>query len=146
MVHPHKLESLVRKWDCLFKVKVTAEVQNLLRWCIIISQGIMWKECYANFKAKVTKTLSRGSHIIKIWLFLVFLNCWSFAAELNLMAHHHKPEHPLRKLGCCGQGQGHSKGSYNQNIWLSSTTSDELLILLQTNLVWWYVITSWSVL
>ena len=34
-----------------------------------------------------------------------------FATKLGLTVHHHKPEYPLKKVDCCVQGQGHSKGS-----------------------------------
>ena len=47
---------------------------------------------------------------------------------------------------CCYlQGQGHSKGLYDQNMTLSIIFS-ELLIPWQPNLVWWYIIISQSVL
>ena len=48
----------------------------------------------------------------------------------------------------CFQGHGHSNGSYDQNV-IVSTMSSELLILLEVllpNLVWWYIIISQSVL
>ena len=45
----------------------------------------------------------------------------------------------------CLQGQGHSKGLYDQNMTLSAISS-ELLIPWQPNLVWWYDIISQSVL
>ena len=50
-----------------------------------------------------------------------------------------------KRLVCYFQGQGHSKGSYDQNMTVS-TTSSELLILLLPNLIWWYIIISQSVL
>ena len=49
------------------------------------------------------------------------------------------------KIVCCLQGQGHSEGSYYQNITLTSTSS-ELLILWLPKLVWWQVIIGESVL
>ena len=50
-----------------------------------------------------------------------------------------------KKIVCCLQGQGHNKGSFDQNVTLS-TMSSELLILQQPNLVWWYMIISQNVL
>ena len=40
------------------------------------------------------------------------------------------------KIVCCLQGQGHSAGSYYQNMTLTSISS-ELLILLRPGLIWW---------
>ena len=51
-----------------------------------------------------------------------------------MMMHHHGPECHAKRLVCCFQGQGHSKGSYDQNMTVS-TVSSELLILLLPNLV-----------
>ena len=50
-----------------------------------------------------------------------------------------------KTIVCCLQGQGHSIGSYNQIMTLS-TISCELLILKQLNLFWWHIIISQSVL
>ena len=50
-----------------------------------------------------------------------------------------------KKIVCYFQGQGHSKGSYDQYMTVSTVFS-ELLILLLQNLVWWYIIISQSVL
>ena len=50
-----------------------------------------------------------------------------------------------RKQNCYLQGQGHSKGWYDQNMTLLAVSS-ELLNLQQPNLVWWYIIVSQSVL
>ena len=58
--------------------------------------------------------------------------------------HHHELECCVKWFGCYFQGQGHSKGSYDQNMTVS-TVSSELLILLLQNLVWWYIIISLSV-
>ena len=46
---------------------------------------------------------------------------------------------------CCLQGQGHSDGSNEHNMTLS-TIFAELLIPWQPDLVWWYIIISQSVL
>ena len=46
-----------------------------------------------------------------------------------------------KKIGLLFQGQGHSKGSYDQNMTVSFISA-ELLTLLLPNLVWWYIIIS----
>ena len=50
-----------------------------------------------------------------------------------------------KRLVCYFQGQGHSKGSNDPNV-IVSTISAELLIILLPNLVWWYIIISQNVL
>ena len=55
-----------------------------------------------------------------------------------------EPECHSEKFVCYLHGQGHNEGSYNQNISVS-TVSFELLIHLQTDLVLWNFIISWSV-
>ena len=37
----------------------------------------------------------------------------SFASKHGLMVELHKPKCPLEILVCCGQGQGHGKGSFH---------------------------------
>ena len=51
----------------------------------------------------------------------------------------------MKKLDCCLQGERHSEGSYDQNMSLSAISS-QLLIPLEPNWVWWYIIISQSVL
>ena len=46
-----------------------------------------------------------------------------------------------KKNVCYLQDQGHSEGSYDQNMTLS-VISTELLILRQPDLVWWYIVIS----
>ena len=51
----------------------------------------------------------------------------------------------MKKWDCCAQGQGHSKGPYDQSMTVSTIYS-ELLIFLLPNLIWWYIIISQNVL
>ena len=68
------------------------------------------------------------------------------ATKFGMVMQHHEPESCGHFCCCCYlQGQGHSKGSYHQNMTLSTILS-ELLIPWQPNLVWWYIIKSQSVL
>ena len=53
--------------------------------------------------------------------------------KLGTVMHHHKPEFSAKRSVCNFQGQGHSKGSYDQNMTVS-TISSELLIPLLPNL------------
>ena len=66
-------------------------------------------------------------------------------AKFDMVMQHHEPEcHAGIKVCCCYvQGQGHSEGSYDQNMTLSTVFS-ELVILWHPNLVWWYIIISQS--
>ena len=75
------------------------------------------------FKVKVTAR----AHMIKIWQFLLHpLNC-EFFYDQTLLVHYYKSE-------CCVQGQGHSKISKIQWIFVQMISS-ESLSLLQPNLV-----------
>ena len=73
---------------------------------------------------------------------------WSaehFVTKFGIMMQHHEPECNVEtKLVCYLQGQGHSKGSCDQNMTFP-TISSELLTFWQPNLVWWYIIISQSV-
>ena len=52
----------------------------------------------------------------------------NFVTKLGVIMHHHEPECHAKLLVCYFQGQGHSKDSCDQNMTVS-TTSFELLIL-----------------
>ena len=67
------------------------------------------QKLFAVFKVKVTAR----AHVIKIWLWLLYLlNCWFFmATKLGLMMGYYRPERLVEKLDHCIQGRGHSEGS-----------------------------------
>ena len=67
-----------------------------------------------------------------------------FLTKLGIVMHLHEPDCHAKKLICYFQGQGHSKGSYDQSMTVC-TIYFQLLILLQINLVWWHIIISWIV-
>ena len=50
-----------------------------------------------------------------------------FVTKLGMVMQHHEPECLVKKIVCCLQGEGDSKGSFDQNMTLS-TISYELLI------------------
>ena len=68
----------------------------------------------------------------------------SFTTKLGMVMRHHEPDCLRKRLIFCLQGQGHTEGSYSQN--MTFCMSSELLTLLQLNLVWWHIIISWIVL
>ena len=93
-VHYHKPECFIDKLDCCVQGQghskisncqwmlvqmISSEMLNLLLpnlvwWCIIISQNVLQKDWFAVFKVKVTIT----DNIIKICLFIYYLNCLFF--------------------------------------------------------------------
>ena len=77
----------------------------------------------------------------------IFWTAEHFAIKLGVVMQHHAPEcHAEKKIVRYFQGGGHSEGSYDQNMTLS-TLSSELLIPWQPNFfLKWYVIISQSVL
>ena len=64
----------------------------------------------------------------------IFYTAKHFVNKLGMVMRHHKAECQAKRLVCCLQGQGHSKGLYDQNMTVS-TISSELLILLLPNFV-----------
>ena len=70
----------------------------------------------------------------------------TFATRLGLIICYHKPECFMEKFDCCVQGQGHSKISKCQWMFVQMTFSESLNLLLLPNLVWWCIIISQNVL
>ena len=88
VVHYQRPECFMEKVDRCIKVKVTANfkmsvnvclydifriawtflLRNLVWWCIIMSQIVFQKDCFAVFKIRVTVK----DNIIKLWLFNMF--------------------------------------------------------------------------
>ena len=101
------------------------------------------KVWYAIFKVKVIE----GAHMIKIWQFLLYLLNWRpFCFQTWFVdAASWARVSCRKKIVCYLQGQGHSKGSFDQNIALCAI-SFELLIPWQPNLVWRYIVISQSVM
>ena len=76
----------------------------------------------------------------KIWQ-CMFWTADPFATKLGLIVHYHKPECFMEKLDCCVQGQGHSKISKCQWMFVQMMSS-EMLNLLTPSLVLWCIIMS----
>ena len=90
------------------------------------------------FKVKVTTKVWNVSECLSRWY---FLNRRTFCYQIW---YGDAPSwaRVLPTFCCCYlQGQGNSKGSYDQNMTLSTILS-ELLISWWPNLVWWYIIKS----
>ena len=102
---------------------------NLVWQCMFISWSVLWKDCFAVFKVKVTvKVLNFSKRLPGQYLWLV---------KLSMVMYHHQPEYHSEISFCDVQGQSHSCFDY-------STRSSEVLKLLQSKLVWWYIITRQS--
>ena len=100
------------------------------------------KKWITAFKGKVTVKTQNVDECFSGWY---LLNCQTFFFTKLMFMHHHEPECQAKRLVCYLQGQGHSKGSYDQYMTVRIISS-ELLILFLPNLVWWYIIKSQSVL
>ena len=83
----------------------------------------MWKNWFIAFKVKVT---AKGQNV-DIYPD-IFKTAEHFATKLGIVMHHNGLECQIKRFVCYFQGQGHSKGSYEQNMTVS-TVSSELLIL-----------------
>ena len=96
---------------------------NLVLWCINMSLSVLQKDWFAIFKVTVTAR----AHKIKFWQFLLCL--WTadpFDTKLGLIVPYCKPEWFREKLDCCVQGQGHSKISKCQWLFVQMTFSESL--------------------
>ena len=92
---------------------------------MFISWSILWKGCFAIFKVKVLKVLNFSDCLPGQYL-------WS--VRLSMVMHHHQPEYHSEISFCYVQGESHNHFYY-------CTRSSEILKLLQSKLVWWYIIT-----
>ena len=86
---------------------------NLVLWCIIMHSSSKYDSVYC-----------------------IFCTADPFATKLGLIVHYHKPECFMEKLDCCVQGQGHSRISNYQWMFVQMLSSETLNLLL-LNLVWW---------
>ena len=69
--------------------------------------------------------------IIKLWLFLLYLlNSWSVSNQIWFYSAAWKPECPVEKWNYCVQGQGHSKGSKCQWMFVEMMFSESQNISL----------------
>ena len=152
-----------KNWFSFFNVKVTVWAYMIKIWvfllcllncCMVCNQS--WFCSTASeareFYGKIGRLRSRSNsqqrfkNVGNVCLDDIFWSAEHFFTKLGMVMQHHEPEcHTEKKKVCYLQGQGHSKGSCDQNMTLS-TISSTLLISWQQNLVWWYIIISQSVL
>ena len=109
---------------------------------MIISQNILWRNGIVVFKVKITANLKMLMNVCPHDIFWI---ATSLTTKVGMVMHHYEPDCLPKRLVCYLQGQGHSEGSHNHNMTVS-TIFAELLILLLPNLVWWYIIISQNVL
>ena len=86
---------------------------NLVWWYIIISQSVLWKKLDNFFHGHGH---SEGSKCQ--WISVQMISSEPFTTQLGMVMHHHEPECLSARLVFCLQCQGHSEGSYNQNMTL----------------------------
>ena len=153
-----------KDWSAIFKVKVTAMAQMIKMWLstissdllilllpdfvwlyITISQSILWRNCIAVFKMEVAAKFQNVSEYLSSQY---LVNCWTFyyqtwygdaSSWARLSSHTHKKKNGLLS------SRSRSQWSIIQSKH-DCLISSELLILLQPNLVWWYIIISWIAL
>ena len=104
---------------------------NLVLWCIIMCQ--LWCK-----KIDVLFSRSRSLQVL-IWpkydnFYCIFWTADPFCTKRGLIIYYHKPECFMEKLDCCAQGQGHSKISKCQGLFVHMISSESLNLVLQ-NLV-----------
>ena len=101
---------------------------------IIISQSVLWKEKKRGITAFRVKVTVKGQNV-NVCPDDIFWTIKHFVFKLGIVIHHYESECHAKRFICYFQGQGHSKSSYDQNMTIS-TVSSELLIILLPNLVW----------
>ena len=108
-------------------------------WCIIISQNVK--------KIGLLLSRSRSRPWVKMSMFVQ-----TISSELANICHQtwyddasSGAEFHAKRLVYYLQDQGHREGPYNKNMTVS-TVSSEPPILLRSNVIWWYIVISKSVL
>ena len=119
--HSNRISVYTIKYDYFYYMFWTADfwgATNLVWQCMFISWNVLWKGCFAVFKVKVT---------VKV---LNFSEClpgqYLWSVKLSMVMHHHQPEY-------------HSEISFCY-VTIILTRSSEILKLLRSKLVWWYII------
>ena len=79
------------------------------------------------FKVKVT---GKGQ-IVDVYPEDIFETAEPFVTELGIVMHHHELGCHAKRFVCYFQGQGHSNGSYDQNVTVSTIFSELLILFLQ---------------
>ena len=124
------------------------------RWYLLNHQTFCFRTWYCEASLwvgvmckKIDLLFSRSRSLQElVWskydnFYCIFLIAVPFATKLSLVVHYHEQECFMEKLDCCVQGQGHSKISKCQWMFIQLISSESLNLLLP-NLVWWCIIMS----
>ena len=151
-----------KDWFAILKVKVTARAHMFKIWqflpyllnCLIFCYQIWFDSTLPQARVSYGEIGLLCSRSRSQWKFKMLMNVcpddvfWTakhFGTKLGIVMHHQEPEYCAKRLVGYFQGQGHSKGTYDQSMTVS-IISFELIILSLPNLVWWHIIISQSVL
>ena len=98
----------------------------LALWAFFLGGGIKiatfsWKGCFAVFKVKVTVKVRNSSECLP--------GQYLWSVKLSMVMYHHQPEYRHSEISF-----------YDVQATIVSTRSSEILKLLQSRLVWWYII------
>ena len=123
----------------IFKGKVTSQADMIKIWLFLLYflncrlLGYQTWSDVASSEAQVSceklvllHTRSRSQRRVIMSMFvqmIFFLTTKHFVSKLGIVMHHHESECHAKRLVCCFQGQGHRKGSYDQNITISTVSS-----------------------
>ena len=125
--------------------KLPVCLQPKLVWfCSIISQSVLWKNWIT---ALGSSSQQRFKMSVNVFLNDIFWTSEHFVTKLGMVMQHHEPEcHAGKRMFSIFKVKVTARAhNYNQNMALSSISS-ELLISWQPNSVRWYIIISQSVL
>ena len=129
MVHHHELECRVKKWDSIFKVKVTVWAyiikiwQFLLYLLLVLNHWVFCNQTQFECQIIISKEVSsenvgllcsrsmsqpRLKVSVNVSLDDVLYITEPFVTKPSMVRHHYKPEHRMWKMGFYLQRQGHS--------------------------------------
>ena len=104
------------KYDSMVFAELLIHLQpNMVWWYVIGSQSALWRNWITAFKVKVTV---KGQYV-SIWAD-IFYTPKHFVTKLHIVMHYHELECHAKRSVCYFQGQGHSKGSYDQTLTVST--------------------------
>ena len=141
-----------KNWFTIFNVKVTVRAYITKLWLFLLYLLNCWSICNQTwydsttsyprvFCAKIgfldsrSRSQQRFKMLVNVCPDNIFWTTDHFDTKLDMVRQHHEPKCHEEKLVCCLQCQGHSEGLYNQNM-IISTLSSNLLVCLQPNSVW----------
>ena len=86
---------------------------NLVLQYIIISQGVYGEIGLLCSRSRSQQNFKMSMNVCPDDIFWI---AEPFTAKLGMVMHHYEPDCLPKRLVCYLQGQGHSEGSYNQNM------------------------------